>query len=159
MSLKPQPAVLELSEAEKAELQDLLRRGETSQALAYRIRIILACAEPGASNVPVAAAIGVTRQTVAHWRRRYAERKVEGLVDAPRSGAPRRISDAAVERLIALTLQEAPSNGEQWTTRTMARRTGMSPTAVSRYWRAHGLHPHQSGPLKSSAEPASGEDV
>ncbi|MER2266713.1 helix-turn-helix domain-containing protein [Methylobacterium oxalidis] len=159
MSFDPQAAVLDLNEAEKTELQGLLRRGETSQSLAYRIRIILACAEPGASNVRVAAALGVTRQTVAHWRRRYAERKVEGLIDAPRSGAPRSISDADVERLIALTLQETPSDGAHWTTRTMARRTGMSQTAVSRYWRANGLRPHQAGTLKRSTDPTSGEDV
>jgi hypothetical protein len=67
-------------------------------------------------------------------------------VDAPRSGAPRTIGDEAVERLVALTLEEAPSDATHWSTRSMARRAGMSQTAVSRIWRAFGLRPHRARP-------------
>jgi transposase len=80
--------------------------------------------------------------------------RLEGLVDAPRSGAPRRISDEAVERLVALTLEEAPRNATHWSTRAMARRSGMSQTAVSRIWRAFGLRPHQADTFKLSSDPA-----
>jgi transposase len=90
----------------------------------------------------VAKALGVSRPTVALWRGRFTAHRLEGLVDAPRSGAPRRIDDEAVERLVALTLEEAPANATHWSTRSMALRTGMSQSAVSRIWRAFGLRPH-----------------
>lgn len=154
MSRGPKAEVLELSEPERAELERLLRRRGVGQALAQRIRIILACAEPGATNLGVARTLGLSRPTVATWRRRFAERRLEGLTDVPRSGAPRTIGDEAVERLVALTLEEVPENATHWSTRSMARRTGMSQSAVSRIWRAFGLRPHRSETFKLSADPA-----
>ena len=138
------------------------------QALAQRIRVILACAEPGATNLGVAEALGISRQTMATWRGRFAERRLEGLVNAPRSGAPRSIGDEAVERLVAVTLEEAPQSAMHWSTRSMARRAGMSPaanasgfgeTAVSRIWRAFGLRPHRAETFKLSSDPAFVEKV
>ena len=102
-------------------MASLLRRRGVGQALAQRIRVVLACAEPGATNLGVATALGVSRPTVATWRRRFAAHRLEGLVDAPRPGAPRTIGDEAVERLVALTLEEAPRNATHWSTRSMAR--------------------------------------
>ena len=159
MSRGPQAVALDLSETERARLQRLLRRHGTGQALAQRVRIILACAQAGATNLGVARALGVSRQTVTLWRARFARHRLEGLVDAPRSGAPRSIDDEAVERLVALTLEEAPANATQWSTRSMARRTGMSQTAVSRIWRAFGLRPHQADTFKLSTDPAFVEKV
>ena len=159
MSRGPQAVALNLSETERARLQRLLRRHGTGQALAQRVRIILACAQAGATNLGVARALGVSRQTVTLWRARFARHRLEGLVDAPRSGAPRSIDDEAVERLVALTLEEAPANATQWSTRSMARRTGMSQTAVSRIWRAFGLRPHQADTFKLSTDPAFVEKV
>ena len=159
MSRGPKALVLELAEAERAELQRLLRRRGVGQALAQRIRVVLTCAEPGATNLGVAKALGVSRQTVATWRRRFAEHRLEGLVDAPRSGAPRTIGDEAVERLVALTLEEAPRNATHWSTRSMARRAGMSQTAVARIWRAFGLRPHRAETFKLSSDPAFVEKV
>src|SRR3954462_7227844 len=150
---------LELSEAERGELHRLVRRRGVGQALAQRIRVVLACAEPGATNLGVAETLGVRRQTVATWRGRFAEPRLEGLVDAPRSGAPRSICDEAVERLVALTLEEAPRNATHWSTRAMARRAGMSQTAVSRIWRAFGLRPHRVETFKLSSDPAFVEKV
>jgi transposase len=150
----PKAAAVELSESERAELERLLRRRGVGQALALRIRIVLACGEPAATNLGVARALGVSRPTVATWRRRFAEHRLEGLMDAPRSGAPRTIDDAAVERLVALTLEEAPRNATHWSTRAMARHAGMSQTAVSRIWRAFGLRPHRSEGFKLSSDPA-----
>jgi len=151
MSRGPKAVALDLSESEQAALQRLLRRHGTGQALAQRLRIILACAQPGATNLGVATALKVSRQTVALWRARFATHRLEGLIDAPRSGAPRSIDDGAVERLIALTLEEAPANATHWSTRRMARRTGMSQTAVSRIWRAFGLRHIR--PTRSSSPP------
>jgi transposase len=159
MSRGPKAVALELTEAERAELHRLLRRRGVGQALAQRIRVVLACAEPGATNLGVAAALDVSRQTVATWRGRFAEHRLEGLVDAPRSGAPRSIGDEAVERLVALTLEEAPRNATHWSTRAMARHAGMSQTAVSRIWRAFGLRPHRAETFKLSTDPAFVEKV
>jgi transposase len=156
----PKAVPLELTEAERAELRRLLRRRGVGQALAQRVRVVLACAEPGATNLGVARALGVSRETVATWRRRFAEHRLEGLADAPRSGAPRGIGDEAVERLVALTLEEAPLGGAtHWSTRAMARRAGMSQTAVSRIWRAFGLRPHRAETFKLSSDPAFVEKV
>ena len=116
----PKAVALQLSEAEQAELRRRLRRRGVGQALAQRVRVVLACAEPGATNPGVSKALGVSRQTVATWRGRFAEHRLGGLVDAPRAGAPRRIGDEAVERLVALTLEEAPSHATHWSTRAMA---------------------------------------
>jgi transposase len=134
---------LQLTEAERTELRRLLRRRGVGQALAQRIRIVLACAEPGATSLGMAGALGVSRPTVATWRGRFAEHRLEGLVDAPRSGAPRTIGDEAVERLVAPALKEMPKNATHWSTRSMARRAGISQTAVPRIWRAFGLRPRR----------------
>jgi transposase len=159
MSRGPKAVSLELTQAERAELRRLLRRRGVGQALAQRVRIVLACAEPGATNLGVAGALGVSRPTVAAWRRRFAEHRLEGLVDAPRSGAPRTIGDEAAERLVALTLEEMPKDVTHWSTRSMARRAGMSQTAVSRIWRAFGLRPHRAETFKLSSDPAFVEKV
>ena len=160
MSRGPRAVPLAVSEAERAELRRLLRRRGVGQALAQRVRVVLACAEPGATNLGVARALGVSRQTVATWRGRFAGHRLEGLLDAPRSGAPRSIGDEAVERLVALTLEEAPPRGAtHWSTRLMARRAAMSQTAVSRIWRAFGLRPHRAETFKLSSDPAFVEKV
>jgi len=155
----PKAVSLELTEAERSELRRLLRRRGVGQALAQRIRVVLACAEPGATDLGVAEALGVSRQTVATWRRRFAEHRLEGLVDAPRSGAPRTSGDEAVERLVALTPEAAPRTATRCSTRAMARRAGMSQTAVSRIWRAFGLRPHRAETFKLSSDPAFVEKV
>jgi len=159
VSRGPKAVPLDLTEAELTELRRLLRRRGVGQALAQPIRVVLACAQPGATNLGVARALGASRETVATWRRRFAEHRLEGLVDAPRSGAPRSIDDAAVERLVALTLEEAPRGATHWSTRSMARRAGMSQTAVSRIWRAFGLRPHRAETFKLSSDPAFVEKV
>jgi transcriptional regulator with XRE-family HTH domain len=154
MTHGPRAVALELTAVERATLEKLVRRRKVGQALAQRARVILACAEPDATNLGVARALGVSRPAVAMWRRRFAEHRLEGLADAPRSGAPRRIGDAAVECLIARTLEEMPATATHWSTRSMARRAGMSQTAVSRIWRAFGLRPHRAETFKLSTDPA-----
>jgi transposase len=150
----PKAIALELAAEERATLEALVRRRNVGQASARRARIVLACAEAGATNLGVARALGVSRPTVATWRGRFAAHRLEGLLDAPRPGAPRTIGDAAVERLVALTLEEAPPNATHWSTRAMAKRAGMSQTAVGRIWRAFGLRPHRAETFKLSADPA-----
>jgi transposase len=115
---------------------------------------VLACAEAGATNAGVARALGVSRPSVTTWRQRFLEHRLDGLVDRPRSGAPRRVGDDEIERLITLTLETQPENATHWSTRAMAQRAGLSQTMVSRVWRAFGLAPHRQETFKLSSDPA-----
>lgn len=149
----PKPLPLELSERERRVLRGWLRKRTAGQALVLRARIVLACAE-GRANAQVAQELGVSRETVRKWRSRFAADRLEGLVDAPRSGAPRQITDEQVESLVARTLDQAPPSGDShWSTRSMAQAAGMSQSAVSRIWRAFGLKPHIVQTWKLSTDP------
>ena len=151
-------AELVLSEAEHERLTALMLRRKTAQALALRARIVLACAE-GVDNKLVASRQRVTPQTVSKWRARFVEHRLDGLIDAPRSGAPRTIDDARVDSVIAKTLESVPEAATHWSTRTMAREAGLSQTAISRIWRAFGLQPHRQETFKLSSDPLFVEKV
>ena len=135
----PSPFAIPISvtDDDRATLEGWVRRRKTAQDLALRARIVLACAE-GATSCAVARRLGIDRTTAAKWRRRFAEAGVAGLLDQPRPGAPRKIGDAVVERLVALTLETAPDNATHWSTRSMAERAGLSQAAVARIWRTFG---------------------
>jgi transposase len=149
---------LVLSEAEREQLVAFTLRRKTAQALALRARIVLACAD-GVDNKIVASQQRVSPQTVCKWRARFVEQRLDGLLDAPRSGAPRTIEDAKVDAVIAKTLESVPQNATHWSTRTMAREVGLSQTAVSRIWRAFGLQPHRQETFKLSSDPLFVEKV
>ena len=123
-----------------------------AQALALRARIVLGCAS-GLSNKAVAAGERVTAQTVGKWRRRFVERGVDGLLDELRPGAPRTIDDAKVESIIVETLESQPRAATHWSTRSMARHSGISTSSVGRIWRAFGLQPHRVETFKLSTDP------
>lgn len=148
----PQLRELKLSTQESAQLVEWTRRHKTSQALALRARIVLACAQ-GHNNSEVARDCRVYRQTVGKWRSRFLERRLDGLLDEPRPGAPRKHGDAKIERLIAMTLNERPAEATHWSTRLMARKLKVSQSTVSRVWRAFGLQPHRSETFKLSTDP------
>jgi transposase len=120
--------------------------------LGLRCRIVLACAQ-GATNQEVAARLGVHQATVGKWRGRFVASRLDGLHDEPRPGAPRKISDAHVERVIVKTLEETPADATHWSTRSMAKASGLNQTAVSRIWRAFGLKPHLAESFKLSPDP------
>jgi len=151
-------AELVLSGTEREQLMALTLRRKTAQALALRARIVLGCAE-GADNKTVAARQRVTKQTVGKWRSRFIEQRLDGLLDAPRPGAPRTIDDARVDAVIAKTLESVPAGATHWSTRSMAREAGLSQTAVSRIWRAFGLQPHRQETFKLSSDPLFVEKV
>jgi len=157
MSGRPK-AQLVLSDAEREQLLALTLRRKTAQALALRARIVLACAE-GQDNNVVAERLRVTPQTVSKWRSRFVHDRLDGLLDAPRPGAPRTIADAQVDAVIARTLESVPADGSHWSTRGMAREQGLSQTAVSRIWRAFGLQPHRQETFKLSSDPLFVEKV
>jgi transposase len=148
----PELRELKLSTQETEQLLEWTRRHKTSQALALRARIVLACAQ-GHNNCEVARDCRVYRQTVGKWRGRFVERRLDGLLDEPRPGAPRKHGDAKIERLIAMTLNERPAEATHWSTRLMARKLKLSQSTVSRVWRAFGLQPHRSETFKLSTDP------
>ena len=148
---RPTVAV-ELSGEERETLERWARRPKSSQALGLRCRIVLAAAE-GRANNEVAAALGCHAATVSKWRRRFAERRLDGLVDDPRPGPPRKITDEKVEEVLVRTLESAPRDATHWSTRSMAKEVGISQTAVSQIWRAFGLKPHLLGEFKLSPAP------
>jgi len=143
---------VELSVQENNQLIEWTRRHKTSQALALRARIVQACAQ-GASNTEAAKQLRVTKQTVGKWRGRFVERRLDGLLDEPRPGAPRKHDDAKIEQLIATTLNERPREATHWSTRLLARKLKVSQSTVSRVWRAFGLQPHRAETFKLSSDP------
>jgi len=152
MAMGRSKAELIVSVAERNELERLTRRPKTQQRLAERARIVLACAK-GQSNIEVAEELGISRATVGKWRSRFIERRLDGLLDEPRPGTPRTIGDDAVERVVTMTLESKPKNATHWSTRGMAKATGMSQTAISRIWRSFGLQPHRAETFKLSEDP------
>jgi transposase len=143
---------LQLTSDERATLQRWARRRSSSQALAERCRIVLACAE-GASNTEVAQRLGLARPTVTKWRSRFVARRLDGLADEPRPGAVRKLTDEHIEQVIVTTLETTPKDATHWSTRSLARTLGMNQTAVSRIWRAFGLKPHLTEAFKLSTDP------
>src|ERR1700674_682111 len=145
-------APLELDEVERAELTSLASRRSTAQALALRARIVLACADGEQSKV-VAARLAVDPDTVGKWRRRFAEHRLDGLWDEPRSGTPSTIEDSRIEAVIVRTLETKPPDATHWSSRAMARACGLSVSTVQRIWRAFGLQPHRLETFKLSTDP------
>jgi transposase len=154
---RPMPPLV-LSAEEHETLERWVRRPTTAQALAERARIVLSCAA-GTSNDAVARRLHVTRQTVGRWRARFLAARVDGLLDEPRPGAPRQITDADVERVITQTLESTPPDATHWSTRAMAKAAGLSQTAISRIWRAFSLQPHRAETFKLSKDPLFVEKV
>ncbi|HEV2730089.1 MAG TPA: IS630 family transposase [Terriglobales bacterium] len=143
---------LTLLPAERQQLLDWTRRPKTAQALALRARIVLLSAA-GYSNTEVARRMYVTLATVGKWRQRFLRFRLDGLLDEPRPGTTRRLSDAAVERVLARTLETQAQAATHWSTRSLAHATGLSQSSISRIWRAFSLQPHRSGTFKLSRDP------
>lgn len=149
---------IDLSDAERAEIEGLSRRRKTAQGLARRARIVLLAAE-GLLNKDIARHLGTDPNTVSKWRRRFAERRCDGLYDEPRPGTPRQIGDDAIAETIRKTLEETPPEATHWSLRSMARATGYAPSTIHRIWKAFGLQPHRSETFKLSADPLFVEKV
>jgi len=150
---------IELTDSEREQLERWARRRRSAAGLAQRSRIVLACAQ-GQTNTAVAQRVGASVPTVRRWRGRFAERRLDGLLDEPRPGRPRTISDEQVERVIVKTLEtEPPDGGTHWSTRHMAAAAGLNQTAISRIWRAFGLQPHRVEHWKLSKDPLFVEKV
>jgi transposase len=151
---RPKPPLV-LSDDERETLVRWSRRAKSSQALALRCRIVLGCADAGGlrSNQDVAAQLGIWPQTVTKWRQRFLDRRLAGLVDEPRPGAPRKISDEQVEEVIVKTLEATPADATHWSRASMAAASGLSKSTVGRVWKAFGLKPHLVDTFKLSTDP------
>jgi len=147
-----------LTDEERSTLQRWGRRPKSPHSLAQRSRIVLGCAD-GLDSTEVARREGVHHATVGKWRRRFVERRLDGLVDEPRPGAPRKITDDDVERVVVKTLEDKPANATHWSSRDLAKKVGMSPSSVGRIWRAFGLKPWMADTFKLSEDPQFVEKV
>ena len=143
---------LVLSEDERAELRALAARRKTAQALALRARIVLLAGD-GITNKEVAARLAIDPVTVGKWRRRFLADRLDGLRDEPRCGAPRTVEDARIEAVIVRTLESLPADATHWSSRGMAKASGLSTSTVQRIWRAFGLQPHRAETFKLSTDP------
>ncbi len=148
----PVAAAIELSDDERACLEAWTRRTTSAQGLARRARIVLGAAD-GRSNTEIAERVGVSRPTVAKWRSRFAGRRLDGLVDEPRPGRPRTITDDQVEEVVVKTLETTPKDATHWSTRSMAAEAGLTQNAILRIWQAFGLQPHRCETFKLSKDP------
>ena len=149
---RPHKAALVVLEEDRTERLRWTKRSKSSNGLAQRARIILRCAD-GLPSTEVAKALHVSNQTVCKWRSRYIERGPAGLLDEPRCGAPRTVSDEQVEEVVTATLEKTPRDATHWSTRSMAERTGLSHWTVGEIWRAFGLQPHRTETFKLSNDP------
>jgi transposase len=141
-----------LSAEEREQLELWTRRRTSAQALALRSRIVLAAAD-GCKNSEIAVRLGVSRPTVTKWRSRFVTQRLDGLVDEPRPGRPRTVTDEHVEEVIVKTLESTPKDATHWSTRSMAAEVGLTQSAVHRIWRAFGLQPHRQDTWKLSKDP------
>ena len=140
-----------VTDDERAALVRLTKRARVNRNLAFRARIVLACID--VSDTAVARRLRTTKTTVAKWRGKFVERRLEGLYDEPRVGAPRTVSDEQVEAIIVKTLETTPPGETHWSTRSMAKSAGISHTMVGRIWRTFRLQPHRTESFKVSPDP------
>jgi transposase len=145
-------AVIVLTEEEREQLEAWVRRPSSAQALAMRARIVLAAAE-GLSNTEIAQRYALALSTVRKWRNRFEPDRLDGLLDEPRPGRPRTVSDRQVEEVITRTLETEPNDATHWSTRSMAAEVGLTQSAVHRIWKAFGLQPHRQETWKLSRDP------
>jgi transposase len=160
MAVMPGPKAvrIELSEGERAGLEARLRRRKVARGDALRAEIVLLAAE-GLSNLAITERLGIARMTAATWRRRFAERRLDGLADEPRPGAPRTVTDEKVAEVVTATLETLPAGRTHWSSRGMAKAAGLAPSTVQRIWKAFSLQPHRSETFKLSADPLFVEKV
>ena len=145
-------AALTLTDDEREALRRFARRRTTGNAIMMRSKIVLQCAT-GMDNKDVAEELGVSIDMVGKWRKRFVERRIDGLLDEPRVGRPRTVTDDDVERVVDATLHDKPRKGTHWSSRLLAKELGMSQSAVGRIWKAFGLRPDRSESFSLSKDP------
>ncbi len=148
---RPKPQLM-LTEEERSRLESLAHQSRSQPLLARRARVVLACAG-GLDNKTAAKKLRCSLGMVGKWRSRFLKSRLEGLYDEPRPGTPRKVGDEQVEQIIIQTLETTPRGQTHWSTRGLAKQTGLSGMTINRIWRAFGLQPHRSGTFKLSPDP------
>ena len=143
---------LTVTSEERQRLESLAHRARSQALLARRARVVLGCAE-GLDNKAVAKKLRCSLGMVGKWRSRFLEARLAGLYDEPRPGAPRKISDDQVEKVVIQTLESTPRGQTHWSTRGLAKASGLSRMTISRIWHAFGLQPHRADTFKLSPDP------
>ena len=152
------PVEVVLTPEERERLTTWSQRRKTAQGLAIRSRIILRCSEGGTTR-RIADDLRVSPRTVWLWRKRFLLRRLEGVLDEPRPGAPRKIGDEAIARVVTMTLEQTPRDATHWSTRGLAKASGLSASTIGRVWRAFSLQPHRTETFKLSKDPQFVEKV
>lgn len=143
---------LMLTDEERDRLQSLAHRSRSQALLARRARVVLACAD-GLDNKAAAKKLRCSLGMVGKWRSRFLKAGLAGLYDEPRPGTPRKVSDEQIEQIIIQTLESTPRGETHWSTRGMAKASGLSHSTINRVWRAFGLQPHRVETFKLSPDP------
>jgi transposase len=142
-----------ISKGDRELMEALLRAGNTSQKVAFRINIVLGAAAD-ISNSQLARDFATTKSSVLKWRGRFASSGLSGILeDAPRSGRKENISPEKEAAIVEATLHSRPKDATHWSTRSMADAQGISDTTVYRIWKAHRLQPHRVETFKFSRDP------
>jgi transposase len=149
---------LQITAEDREKLSMIARRPKSAQAMAMRARIVLSCGQ-GMSNSEVARKLHITAPTVGKWRERFRQSGLDGLLDEPRVGTPRKITDRQIEEVVTKTLESMPAHSTHWSTRLMAEQTGLTQNAIVRIWHAFGLQPHRVENFKFSKDPQFVEKV
>ena len=151
-------ADIDLSSSERKTLTSWARRHSSAQSLAMRSKIVLA-ADDGLTNNEIAVRVGCHANTASKWRNRFAEGGLDGLIDAPRPGAERTVTDDIVEAVVIDTLETAPVDATHWSTRGLADKHGISHSTIAEIWRAFGLKPWKQDEFKISPDPLLGDKI
>lgn len=139
-----------LDAQEQSTLEKWSKGRMTPVRVVMRAKIVLLAAR-GMENKDIAVELGIGRDTVGQWRRRFSERRLAGLVkDAPRGGRKPTRREAVARLIVERTTQTKPENATHWSTRTLAKELGVSPSMVQRVWQANGLKPHRIKTFKVS---------
>ena len=143
--------MLELAQGDRATLTSWARSSSVRAGLAMRAKVVLAIAD-GEGPSAVARRLGVSRPTVTQWRNRFLAEGLNGLDDAPRSGRPKEVDDAAI---LAATLEPPPATlgVTHWSTRLLAHELGVGDATVARAWRHYCVKPWRRQTFKFSTDP------
>jgi len=149
---------VEVSKADRAELEALVRAGNTPRKIADRARIILFFGE-GRTADEIVAETGYSRNAVYRWRSRFEKRGIDGVQDEPRAGRPRTLAQKKVREILHRTVHEIPRESTHWSLRLMAKYAGVTVHQVRQVWQAADLKPHRIKRFKISNDPQVAEKV